>query len=309
MRKCCPMKKFEWIVPEHCAGKRLDCVLTDLEDTFTRSYAQQLITQGHVQYNHKQAQKSVKVKQGDIIAVFIPEPKAVALQAENIPLNIVYEDEALLVVNKPKGLVVHPAAGNEDGTLVNALLHHCKGNLSAINGEIRPGIVHRIDKDTSGLLVVAKDNETHLHLSKQFAEHSITRIYQTVVYGGFSQNTGQIEGLLGRHPIDRKKIAVVQKNGKYAFTSFEVVQPFGAFTHLAVQLKTGRTHQIRVHMASIGHPVAGDAVYGPRKVISALQGQCLHAGTLGFLHPKTNQFMKFESELPDYFQKFIRQLS
>ena len=215
----------------------------------------------------------------------------------------------MLVVNKPKGMVVHPAAGNPDGTLVNALLYHCGENLSAINGEIRPGIVHRIDKDTSGLLVVAKDNETHLSLSQQFAEHSITRVYHTVVYGGFSQDEGFVEGMIARHPVDRKRMAVVPDKGRYAYTSYHVEARYQGFTHLSVRLKTGRTHQIRVHMASIGHPVAGDPVYGPRKVLTQLEGQCLHAKVLGFVHPATGKYIEFDSELPPYFKTFIGKLS
>ena len=206
-------------------------------------------------------------------------------------------------------MVVHPAAGNPDGTLVNALLHHCRGQLSGINGEERPGIVHRIDKDTSGLLVAAKTNEAHVGLSGQFAAHSITRVYQAVVYGGFSQDDGVVEGLIGRSPKDRKKMAVVAQNGKYAYTAYHVEQRFCGFTHISVRLKTGRTHQIRVHMASIGHPLAGDAVYGPRACIAKLQGQCLHAGTLGFLHPRTGKYLEFTSALPAYFQNFLQELS
>ena len=205
-------------------------------------------------------------------------------------------------------MVVHPAAGNPDGTLVNALLYHCTGRLSGINGEVRPGIVHRIDKDTSGLLVVAKDNETHLSLSQQFAVHSIARVYHTVVYGGFAADDGFVEGNIGRHPVDRKRMAVVPKGGKAAYTAYHVEERFPAFTHLSVRLRTGRTHQIRVHLASIGHPVAGDAVYGPRKVITQLEGQCLHAKTLGFIHPATGAYVEFDSPLPEYFTAFTGRL-
>ena len=242
------------------------------------------------------------------MAITLPPPREIALTAQDIPLTIVYEDASLLVINKPKGMVVHPAAGNWDGTMVNALLHHCAGGLSGINGEIRPGIVHRIDKDTSGLLVVAKDNDTHLALSAQMAAHSITRIYHAVVYGGFSADSGFVEKPIGRNPNDRKKMAVTQQHAKEAYTAYEVLARYRGFTHLALRLKTGRTHQIRVHMASIGHPVAGDVVYGPQKAITALGGQCLHAKTLGFVHPKTAEYMEFTSELPPYFQNFLNTL-
>lgn len=302
------MTRFEFIVSPSQAGQRMDKVLAECMPEVTRSFAQQLLEQGLVHCNGKKGAKSLKVAAGDLIVCEVPEPQTTEIVPQNIPLDIVYEDQALLVVNKPKGMVVHPAAGNPDGTLVNALLYHCQGNLSGINGELRPGIVHRIDKDTSGLLVVAKDNAAHLALSQQFAVHSITRVYHTVVYGGFREDDGFVEGLIGRHPVDRKRMAVVSKNGKYAYTSYHVEQRFHGFTHLSVRLKTGRTHQIRVHMASIGHPVAGDPVYGPRKVLTQLQGQCLHAGTLGFIHPVTGTYMEFRSELPLYFTTFLRQI-
>ena len=230
---------------------------------------------------------------------------------QDIPLDIVYEDAHLLVVNKPKGMVVHPAPGNPDGTLVNALLWHCKGSLSGIGGEIRPGIVHRIDKDTSGLLVVAKDDATHIGLSQQMAVHSVERAYQTVVYGGFAQDEGFVEANLGRSKTDRKKMAVypaTEPHTKYAYTGYKVLERLGEFTLLECRLKTGRTHQIRVHMASIHHPVAGDPVYGPHNCITSLHGQCLHAKTLGFIHPITGEQLRFDSELPDYFTHFLATL-
>ncbi|WP_367926018.1 RluA family pseudouridine synthase [uncultured Ruthenibacterium sp.] len=302
------MSRREFIVDTEHAGHRIDKVLSEAIEEITRSFAQQLLEKGLVWCNGKQAVKSLKVHAGDCISCEIPQAEETKIVPQEIPLEIVYEDPFLLVVNKPKGMVVHPAPGNPDGTLVNALLYHCSGNLSGINGELRPGIVHRIDKDTSGLLVVAKDNSTHLSLSQQFAVHSITRVYHTVVYGGFSVDDGSVEGLIGRHPVDRKKMAVVSKNGKYAYTSYHVEQRFPGFTHLSVRLKTGRTHQIRVHMASIGHPVAGDEVYGPHKVLKQLHGQCLHAATLGFVHPHTGKYIEFQSELPDYFQTFLKQI-
>lgn len=302
------MIRHEFSVSLELAGQRIDKVLAENLTDVTRSFAQQLIEQGLVLCNGKKAAKSLKVAVGDSVVCEIPPPQNTEIIPQNIPLDIVYEDDVLLVVNKPKGMVVHPAPGNPDGTLVNALLYHCHGNLSGINGEIRPGIVHRIDKDTSGLLVVAKDNAAHLALSEQFSVHSITRVYQTVVYGGFREDDGFVEGLIGRHPVDRKRMAVVNKNGKYAYTAYHVEARFRGFTHLSVRLKTGRTHQIRVHMASIGHPVAGDAVYGPHKVLTQLQGQCLHAGTLGFIHPSSGKYMEFQSELPLYFTDFLKQI-
>ena len=213
-----------------------------------------------------------------------------------------------MVVNKPKGMVVHPAAGNYTGTLVNALLYHCKDSLSGINGVIRPGIVHRIDKDTSGLLIVAKNDFAHISLAEQIKAHSFTREYQTVVYGGFGVEDGTVEAPIGRHSVDRKKMAVTEKNSKYAVTHYHVIKRYNGFSHLGVRLETGRTHQIRVHMAYIGHPVAGDPVYGPKKVITSLNGQCLHAGLIGFKHPRSGKYIEIESELPSYFTDFLRSL-
>ena len=302
------MKTLEYTACAEDAGQRVDAALAAAFPELTRSFAQQLLAEGHVLCNGRAVAKSTRLAQGDTLCVSLPNVRPVEIAPQDIPLEIVYEDSALLVVNKPKGMVVHPAAGNPDGTLVNALLYHCAGRLSGINGEVRPGIVHLIDKDTSGLLVVAKDNETHLSLSQQFAVHSITRVYHTVVYGGFSADDGFVEGNIGRHPVDRKRMAVLQKGGKYAYTAYHVEERFPGFTHLSVQLRTGRTHQIRVHLASIGHPVAGDAVYGPRKVITQLDGQCLHAKTLGFIHPATGAYVEFDSPLPAYFTAFLGRL-
>jgi len=251
------------------------------------------------------------LKAGDTIVLEIPDAKPIEAVPQDIPLEIVYEDEHLLVVNKPKGMVVHPAPGNPDGTLVNALLWHCKGSLSGIGGEIRPGIVHRIDKDTSGLLVVAKDDATHIGLSQQMAVHSVERAYNTIVYGGFAQDEGFVESNLGRSKTDRKKMAVYpasEPHTKYAYTGYQVLERLNNFTMLECRLKTGRTHQIRVHMASIQHPVAGDPVYGPHNCITSLHGQCLHAKTLGFVHPITGEHLRFDSELPDYFTRFLTTL-
>lgn len=302
------MKTLQYTAGAKDAGKRVDAALAAAFPELTRSHVQQLAANGQVLCNGRIAAKSARLAEGDALCVSVPDAQPVELTAQEIPLEIIYEDDVLLVVNKPRGMVVHPAAGNPDGTLVNALLHHCSGRLSGINGELRPGIVHRIDKDTSGLLVVAKENAAHIALSQQFAVHSITRIYHTVVYGGFSAEDGVVEGQLGRHPVDRKRMAVVKTGGKYAYTQYHVEERFSGFTHLSVRLKTGRTHQIRVHLASIGHPVAGDAVYGPKKGIASLNGQCLHAKTLGFRHPVTGGYMEFDSPLPDYFTAFLSRL-
>lgn len=274
----------------------------------TRASVQKLIDQGCVSVNQKQASKSYRVCCADKILVQIPDPVTLEIKAENIPLDILFEDGDLLVVNKPKGMVVHPAAGNYSGTLVNALLFHCGESLSGINGVIRPGIVHRIDKDTSGLLMVAKNDRAHQSLAEQIKNHSFTRIYETVVYGNLKTDSGTIQAPIGRHPKDRKKMAVTNKNAKQAITHYQVLARYGEFTHVRVRLETGRTHQIRVHMAYLGHPVAGDPVYGPRKVITSLNGQCLHARILGFQHPATGKYLEFDSGLPAYFTEFLSKL-
>lgn len=290
------------------AGVRIDKFISENTDGITRSGVAKLIEDGNVTVGGKEISKNYKCRGNDEITVFIPDAKPLEARAENIPLDIVYEDSDLLVVNKPKGMVVHPAAGNYDGTLVNALLYHCDGSLSGINGVIRPGIVHRIDKDTSGLLIVAKNDFAHIHLAEQIKEHSFHRAYQAVVYGNIREDSGTVNQPLGRNPNDRKKMAVTLKNSKNATTHYEVINRFGDFTHIRCILETGRTHQIRVHMAYIGHPLAGDAVYGPKKVIKSLEGQCLHAGEIGFVHPRTGQYMEFKSDLPDYFKTFLARL-
>ena len=302
------MEQREFAVEAEDAGQRIDRFLAGEDTGLSRSALQNLIAEGHVLANGQPAAKNRKLKAGDTILVEIPDAAPIAAVPQDIPLDIVYEDGHLLVVNKPKGMVVHPAPGNPDGTLVNALLWHCRGSLSGIGGEIRPGIVHRIDKDTSGLLVVAKDDATHIGLSRQMAEHSVQRAYQTVVYGGFAQDEGFVESCLGRSKTDRKKMAVYpagEPHTKYAYTGWKVLERLGEFTLLECRLKTGRTHQIRVHMASIHHPVAGDPVYGPRSCIASLHGQCLHAKTLGFIHPITGEQLSFDSPLPDYFTHFL----
>lgn len=301
-------QRLEFFANASEAGMRMDVLAAAHCTDLTRSAVIRLMEQGLVLRNGTPAAKNTRAMEGDCIVVQIPDAREVDIVPQDIPLEIVYEDDSLLIVNKPKGMVVHPAPGNPDGTLVNALLFHCKGQLSGINGELRPGIVHRIDKDTSGLLVVAKDNETHVGLAQQFSVHSITREYQTVVYGGFSCEAGFVEKPIGRHPVDRKRMAINERNGKYAYTSYRVLARYSGFTHLACELKTGRTHQIRVHLASIGHPCAGDPVYGPKKIILSLHGQCLHAKRLGFVHPKTGKYLEFDSELPDYFRSFLHSL-
>ena len=302
------METLEFTAAPADAGQRLDRWLAGQAGAPSRSALQGLMEAGFVRRNGAPANKKDKLAAGDRITLTLPDPQPIEAQPQNIPLDIVYEDDHLLVVNKPKGMVVHPASGNPDGTLVNALLYHCRGQLSGVGGAIRPGIVHRIDKDTSGLLVVAKDDLTHQGLSEQMAVHAIHRVYHAVVYGNIRQDTGTIEAPIGRDPRDRKRMAVTPGQGKRACTHWQVLERFGRFTLLACRLETGRTHQIRVHMAHIGHPLAGDPVYGPRSVIRELQGQCLHAKELGFRHPVTGQEMRFDSPLPAYFTTFLERL-
>lgn len=302
------METREYIVPPQASGQRLDRWLAECCGELSRSALQALTEQGCVLRNGSLANKKDKLKAGDLLCLELPDPQPIAAQPQNIPLDIVYEDAHLIVVNKPKGMVVHPAPGNPDGTLVNALLYHCAGGLSGIGGAIRPGIVHRIDKDTSGLLVVAKDDMTHQSLSEQMSVHSIHRVYHAVVYGNLKEDAGFVEAPIGRDPHDRKKMAVTATNSKYAYTGWQVLERFGNFTYIACRLRTGRTHQIRVHMGSIGHPLAGDAVYGPRNCIKSLQGQCLHAKELGFVHPATGQYLQFDCPLPPYFAEYLARL-
>ncbi len=298
------MEIYNYIIDDG-NSRRLDVFLAEKVD-ITRSYAATLIQEENVLVNGKKAAKNTKLKMGDAVQVTIPDPQEYTAEPENIPLDIVYEDEHLLVVNKPKDMVVHPAAGNYSGTLVNAILYHCGDSLSGINGVMRPGILHRIDKNTSGLLLVAKNDNAHLCLAEQIKEHSLTREYEAVVYGNFKNDSGTVDAPIARHPVKRKQMAIVP-GGKEAVTHYTVIERFGDFTHVKLRLETGRTHQIRVHMASLGHPVAGDDVYGPSKVITKLGGQCLHARKIGFIHPVTQQYMEFASELPQYFTKFLNE--
>ncbi len=271
----------------------------------TRTHAAGLIAGGHVLMSGLPITKSTKLSANSVLTVNMPNPEPLDVEPQDIPLDILFEDSEMLVVNKPKGMVVHPAAGNKSGTLVNALLNHCKGNLSGINGVLRPGILHRIDKDTSGLLLVAKTDAAHQSLAAQIKAHTCNRVYEAVVYGNIKTDSGTVDAPIGRHPVKRKQMAVTNKNSKPAVTHYEVISRGNGFTHVRLKLETGRTHQIRVHMAYIGHPVAGDSVYGPKKVITELNGQCLHARQIGFKHPITQKYMEFTGNLPEYFINFL----
>lgn len=288
------------------SGARIDKYISDYIAELTRSAVQGLIADGAVLADGKTVSKNYKLRGTESITVEIPEPQPMNAEPENIPLNIVYEDDDLLVVNKPKGMVVHPAHGNYTGTLVNALLYHCGGSLSGINGVIRPGIVHRIDKNTSGLLIVAKNDRSHLHLAEQIKEHSFTREYEAIASGYFKDAEGTVDAPIGRHKTDRKKMCVTAENSRNAVTHYSVLKQYGGYAYVRLRLETGRTHQIRVHLAYIGHPVLGDEVYG--KPYKGIVGQCLHARKIGFIHPTTGEYMEFTSELPDYFVSVLNKL-
>lgn len=298
------MSEIILTVSDSFAGIRADKFISESSD-ISRSFAASLIENGNCLLNEKPCGKNYKVKEGDIFEITLPDTEEPEIAAENIPLDIVYEDNDLLVVNKPKGMVVHPAPGHYSGTLVNALMYHCRDSLSGINGVIRPGIVHRIDKDTSGLLIVAKNDAAHNGLAEQIKVHSFTRKYEAVVTGGVKEN-GTINAPIARHKIDRKKMAV-SPEGREAVTHYEVIENFNKYSHLKLTLETGRTHQIRVHLAYIGHPVAGDTVYGDGKP-KWLNGQCLHAREIGFVHPITKDELYFTSPLPDYFEKMLKNI-
>ncbi len=300
---------YEYLVKDSDAGQRIDKLLSIQLTDFSRSYIQKLLSNRAVLIHGQPIKSNYKVKEGDYIQVEIPEPEVLDVQPENIPLDIVYEDTDILIINKPKGMVVHPAAGHYSGTLVNAILYHCQDDLSTINGVLRPGIVHRIDMDTTGLLVICKNNMAHQSLAEQLKVHSITRKYTAIVYDNIPEDNGTIHKTIGRHPVDRKKQAVNVRNGRDAITHYRVLERFGGkYTMVECQLETGRTHQIRVHMASIHHPLLGDTVYGPSKDPFHLHGQTLHAGVLGFIHPRTGKYVEFHSELPEYFQNLILML-
>lgn len=302
------MKLNSIVVSDEDDLVRIDKFIANVASDLTRSRIQGLISDGNITVNDKVVKANYKVREQDNIKILIPDAVPVDIPAEDIPLDIVYEDDDILIVNKPKGMVVHPAPGHYTGTLVNALMHHCKDNLSGINGELRPGIVHRIDMDTTGLLVVCKNDKAHNFVAEQLKEHSITRKYQAIVYNAFKDEDGIVEGNIGRHPNDRKKMTITP-NGKEAITHYKVLKNMGKYTLIECQLETGRTHQIRVHMSSINHPLLGDEVYGPKTCPFKLQGQVLHAKTLGFIHPTTKEYMEFDSELPTYFTKLIETLS
>lgn len=291
-----------------CSGERADAALARLCPELTRSAAQKLLEAGGVTCGGKPLKKNDKLTAGDELQVELPEVQEVAIEPENIPLDIVYEDDDVIVVNKPKGLVVHPAAGHWSGTLVNALMYHCRDSLSGINGELRPGIVHRIDMDTSGLLIVAKNDFAHQALSAQLKDHTLARTYECIVVGGIKQDCGTIDAPIGRHPIDRKRMAVTEKNSKPAVTHWQVLERFSGYTHLQCRLETGRTHQIRVHLAWQNHPILGDMVYGRKKPELGQSSQCLHARELTFLHPRTGQPVTVQCPLPDYFETVLVKL-
>ena len=289
-------------------GVRMDVALTQLLEDVTRSAAQRLLEEGRVTCDGRTVKKNEKTVAGQVLTVDLPEPEAVDIVPQDIPLDIRYEDDDVIVLNKPKGLVVHPAAGHADGTLVNALLYHCAGSLSGINGELRPGIVHRIDKDTSGLLIVAKNDFAHQKLAAQLADHTLARTYETIVCGGVKDDSGTIDAPIGRHPTDRKKMAVTEKNSRHAVTYYEVIARYRGYTHIRCRLETGRTHQIRVHMAYKGHPILGDMVYGHKKPELGMDSQCLHARELTFLHPRTDEPVTVRCELPEYFTEVLSKL-
>lgn len=300
---------YKITMDEQQNGNRIDLVLSQALPDTSRSFLQKLISSGAVLIDGTVcSSKKQKVEEGQEVTVTVPQPRQLEVKAEDIPLDILYEDSHVLVVNKPKGMVVHPAVGNYTGTLVNAVMYHCGDSLSSINGVIRPGIVHRIDKDTSGLLMIAKNDKAHACLAQQLAEHSITRAYHAIVYNNFQENQGTIDAPIGRDPKNRLRQAVNVSNSRRAVTHYKVMERLGPFTYIEARLETGRTHQIRVHMASRNHPLLGDMVYGPAKNSFGVQGQMLHAKVLGFVHPHTGEYMEFESPLPQEFQQILEKL-
>lgn len=302
------MSQIRLEADESYMDERLDKFLSAVLPEQSRSYLQKIIKDGSVLVNGKAQKASYRMEDQDEVLVDLPELKEPEIEAEDIPLDILYEDDDLLMVNKPKGMVVHPSAGHLTGTLVNAVMYHCKDRLSGINGVMRPGIVHRIDMDTTGVLVICKNDKAHNHVAAQLKEHSITRKYRAIVHGVIKEEEGTVDAPIGRHPVERKKMAAGVKNGKRAVTHYRVLQRFRNHTYIECQLETGRTHQIRVHMASIGHPLLGDTVYGPAKNPLHLQGQTLHAQVLGLIHPTTGEYLEVEAPLPEYFEKLLKSL-
>ena len=302
------MDYFTFAAEKEDVGTRIDVFLAENMEDLSRSGVQKLIDEGMITLNGGKTKANYKLREKDVIDVTVPEVKEVEILPEDIPLDILYEDEDVIVVNKPQGMVVHPAPGHTSGTLVNALMFHCGDDLSGINGEKRPGIVHRIDKDTSGVLMIAKNDMAHQSLAAQLAEHSITRKYNAVVYNGFNEDEGTVNKPIGRNPQDRKKMAVTEKHSRHAVTHYRVIERMEKFTLIEAQLETGRTHQIRVHMTYIGHPLLGDPVYGPKKQPVSLEGQALHARVLGFIHPRTGEYMEFEAPLPPHFEALLERL-
>lgn len=300
------MSERQFVVTADEAGERIDKYLSSVMGDFSRSHIQKLLKEGQVSVGDTPVKASYRVEEQDRITLEIPEMVEPDIRAEEMELKILYEDDDVILINKPKGMVVHPAAGHDSGTLVNGLLYHCRGQLSGINGVLRPGIVHRIDMDTTGVLIACKNDRAHNIISEQLKEHSITRKYRAIVHGVLREDEGTVQAAIGRHPVDRKKMAVNERNGKPAVTHYRVLERLRGYTYIECRLETGRTHQIRVHMASIGHPLLGDTVYGPSKSpMKGLQGQTLHAMTLGFLHPTTGEYLEFKAPLPEYFERLL----
>ncbi len=302
------MEEFRFLITEELEDERIDKCISTLIDSLSRAFIQKMIKEGNVKVNGKAVKGSYRVKTDDEVFFLLPEAKEPDIEPENIPLDIIYEDQDVIVVNKPKGMVVHPAAGHYSGTLVNALLYHCGSELSGINGVMRPGIVHRIDMDTTGSVIACKNDKAHNCIAKQLKEHTVNRRYHAICYGVLKEDEGVIDKPIGRHPTDRKKMAVNEKNGKRAVTHYRVLKRFQGYTYIECVLETGRTHQIRVHMASIGHPLLGDAVYSDRKCPFKLTGQTLHAKILGFVHPSTGQYVETDAPLPEYFTHLLKVL-
>ena len=302
------MERFDITIKAEESGERIDALLVRIMPDFSRSQIQKMLDQGHVTLNDKALKKNYRCNEGDEISMILPELQEIPLVAQNIPLNIVFEDDDVVVVNKERGMVVHPAPGHPDGTLVNALMYHCGDSLSGIGGERRPGIVHRIDKDTSGLLIVAKNDFAHAGLSAQLSDHSLHRVYEAVARGNFKEAKGTVNKPIGRHPIDRKRMAVTEKNSKAAVTHWELIDSYKGYSHIRCILETGRTHQIRVHMQSLGHPLLGDGVYGSPSPEKGLEGQCLHARELIFVHPRSGEKVHLLTELPEYFVQVLSKL-